>query len=213
VTDEGSIASQTVDAFLKELASDSATPGGGPVAALEGAMGSALISMVCNLTIDKEGYEEAQERVRGILVEAEQARTAFLELADRDAHAFDGVMEAFKMPKETDTEKAARSQAIQRGYEDAARPPLEIAKLAATQMEFAHEITEIGNAQAASDGACAAQALAASVWSATFNVEINAASLKDPAKAQAFKDEVSMLRANAAALLDAANATFAGRMG
>jgi formiminotetrahydrofolate cyclodeaminase len=213
VTDDGSIAGQTVDAFLKELASDSATPGGGPVAALEGAMGSALISMVCNLTIDKRGYEEAQERVRGILVEADQARAAFLELADRDAHAFDAVMEAFKMPKETDAEKAARAQAIQRGYEDAARPPLEIAKLAATQMEFAQEVTEIGNAQAASDGACAAQALAGSVWSATFNVEINAAALKDPAKAQAFRDEVSMLRANAAALLDAANATFATRLG
>jgi formiminotetrahydrofolate cyclodeaminase len=213
VTDDTGIAGQTVERFLQELASDAPTPGGGPVAALEGAMGAALISMVCNLTIDKAGYEEAQERVRGILVEAEQARASFLELADRDAHAFDGVMEAFKMPKETDAEKAARSQAIQRGYEEAARPPLEIGKLAVTQMEFAHEITEIGNAQAASDGACAAQALAASVWSATFNVEINAAALKDPAKAQAFRDEVSMIRANAAALLDAANATFASRLG
>jgi methenyltetrahydrofolate cyclohydrolase len=213
VTDDTSIAGQAVERFLQELASDSATPGGGPVAALEGAMGAALISMVCNLTIDKDGYEEAQERVRGILVEAEAARGTLLELADRDAHAFDGVMEAFKMPKETDAEKAERSQAIQRGYEEAARPPLEIAKVAATLMEFANEVTEIGNAQAASDGACAAQALAASVWSATYNVEINAAALKDQSKARALHDEVSMLRANAAALLDAANATFANRVG
>ncbi len=207
------IASQTVERFLGELASDSPTPGGGPVAALEGAMGAALISMVCNLTIDKTGYEEAQERVRGILLEAEQARASFLELADRDASAFDGVMEAFKMPKETDAEKAARSQAIQRGYEDATGPPLEIAKLAATQMEFANEVTEIGNAHAASDGASAAQALFAAVWGATYNVEINAAALKDETKAQALRDEVAMLRANAAALIDATNATFASRLG
>jgi methenyltetrahydrofolate cyclohydrolase len=213
VTDEGSIAGQTVDAFLKELASDSATPGGGPVAALEGAMGSALISMVCNLTIDKTGYEEAQERVRGILVEAEQARTAFLELADRDAHAFDGVMEAFKMPKETDAEKAVRAQAIQEGYEGAATVPLEIAKRAAELMELAREVTEIGNAAAASDGACAAQALSSCVWSATYNVEINAAALKDPAKARALRDEVSALRAHAEALLDATNVAFGARLG
>ncbi len=112
--------------------------------------------------------------------------------------AFDGVMDAFKMPKGTDAEKAARSQAIQRGYQEAAGPPLEIARLAAAQMELARETTEIGNANAASDGACAAQSLSAAVWSATYNVEINASALKDPAKAQALRDDVAALRAQAA---------------
>lgn len=207
------IGNETIGGFLDGLASASPTPGGGAVAALEGATGSALIAMVCNLTIDKAGYEEAQQRVRGILLEAEQARPRFIELADRDATAFDAVIAAFKLPKGSDAEKAARSQAIQRAYEGAAGPPLEIARLAATQMEFANEVTEIGNAHAASDGACAALALWASVWSATYNVEINAAALKDTSKAQALRDEVSMLRANGAALLDATNATFATRLG
>ena len=151
----GRIAEQTVEAFLRGLASDDPTPGGGAVAALAGATGAALISMVGNLTIGKRGYEEAEERMRWMLEEAEAARTEFLDLADRDATAFDGVMTAFKMPKETDAEKAVRSKAIQAGYESAARVPLEIAKRAAELMELARETTEIGNVQAASDGACA----------------------------------------------------------
>lgn len=207
------IGATTTGDFLDGLASDAPTPGGGAVAALEGALGVALISMVCNLTLGKSEYEEAQERVAGALGESEGARVSFLDLADRDASAFDGVMEAFKLPKETDADKAARSQAIQRGYEAAATVPLEIARLAVTMMEFAREVTEIGNANAASDGACAAQALSAAVWSATYNVEINAAALKDAAKARSLRDEVSMLRANAEALLDATNAAFGARLG
>jgi methenyltetrahydrofolate cyclohydrolase len=207
------IAAETVEGFLDALASDAPTPGGGAVAALAGATGAALISMVCNLTIGKQGYEEAEERMRGVLDEAEASRTVLLTLADRDATVFDGVMAAFKMPKGTDAEKAVRSQAIQAGYEAAATVPLEIAKRAGELMELAREATEIGNAAASSDGASAAQVLSASVWAATYNVEINAAALKDPAKAQALRDEVSALRASTAALLDATHAAFASRIG
>jgi formiminotetrahydrofolate cyclodeaminase len=209
----GRIAGTPVEVYLDALASDAPTPGGGAVAALAGATGAALISMVCNLTIGKKGYEEAEERLRGVLEEAEAARTALLDLADRDATAFDGVMAAFTMPKETDAQKAVRSQAIQEGYAAAATVPLEIAKRAAELMELAREATEIGNAAASSDGASAAQVLSASVWAATYNVEINAAALKDPAKAQTLRDEVSALRAHAEALLDATNVAFGARLG
>jgi methenyltetrahydrofolate cyclohydrolase len=209
----GRIASTPVEVYLDALASDAPTPGGGAVAALAGATGAALISMVCNLTIGRTGYEEAEERMRGVLDEAEASRTALLDLADRDAAAFGAVMAAFTMPKETDAERAVRSQAIQEGYSAAAEVPLDIARRAAELMELAREVTEIGNANAASDGACAAQALSAAVWSATYNVEINAAALKDPAKAQALRDEVSALRAHAEALLDATNVAFGARLG
>jgi formiminotetrahydrofolate cyclodeaminase len=208
-----SIAREAVDEFLQTLASDAPTPGGGAVAAVAGATGAALISMVCNLTIGRKGYEEAEDRMRAILGDADAARSAFLELADRDATAFDGVMAAFKMPKETDAEKAVRSQAIQQGYESAAEVPLEIARRAAELMELARETTEMGNANAASDGACAAQALSSAVWCATYNVDINAAALKDQSEATALRDEVSALRANAQALLDATNAAFGSRLG
>jgi len=209
----GRIAGTPVEVYLDALASDAPTPGGGAVAALAGATGAALISMVCNLTIGRTGYEEAEERMRGVLDEAEASRKALLDLADQDAAAFGAVMAAFTMPKETDAEKAVRSQAIQAGYEAATTVPLEIAKRAAELMELAREATEIGNANATSDGACAAQALSASVWSATYNIEINAAALKDAAKAQALRDEVSALRAHAEALLDATNAVFGSRLG
>ena len=101
----GRIAATPVDVFLDALASDAPTPGGGAVAALAGASGAALISMVCNLTIGRTGYEEAEERMRGVLDEAEASRTVLLDLADRDAAAFGSVMAAFKMPKETDAER------------------------------------------------------------------------------------------------------------
>jgi formiminotetrahydrofolate cyclodeaminase len=209
----GRIAGTPVEVYLDALASDAPTPGGGAVAALAGATGAALISMVCNLTIGRTGYEEAEERMRGVLDEAEASRTALLDLADRDAAAFGAVMAAFRMPKETDAERAVRSRAIQEGYSAAAEVPLDIARRAAELMELAREVTEIGNANAASDGACAAQALSAAVWSATYNVEINAAALKDPAKAQTLRDEVSALRAHAEALLDATNVAFGARLG
>jgi formiminotetrahydrofolate cyclodeaminase len=182
------------------------------VAGLAGAAGAALIEMVCNLTIGKQGYEEVETRMRDILAEATAARAEFLELADRDATAFEQVMAAFKMPKETDAHKAERSQAIQRGYEAAAEVPLACAKRAAGLMELAAEVTANGNANAASDGSSAARCLAAAVWCASYNVEINAAALKDQAKAQALRDEVSALRASAAALLDAADVAFAERI-
>ena len=206
------IGERTIDGFLTDLGSDAPTPGGGAVAALSGATGAALIEMVCNLTIGKTGYEEVQERMAAVREEAGAARTAFLELADRDATAFDGVMAAFKMPKDTDAQKAERSREIQRGYESAAEVPLDCAKAAATLMELAVEVTGNGNANAASDGSSAAQCLSAAVWCATYNVEINAAALKDQPKAQALRDEVSALRANAQALLDTANVAFADRI-
>ena len=80
--------------------------------------------MVGRLTVGKEGFEEVDGRMRELVERADAARAAFLDLADRDAHAFDGVMVAFKMPKGTDEEKVARSAAIQAGYEAAASVPL-----------------------------------------------------------------------------------------
>ena len=206
------IRAQTVKRFLEALASDSPTPGGGAVAAVAGATGAALIAMVCRLTIDKKGYEEVWERCRAIRPEADEVRGAFLELADRDASAFDEVMAAFKLPKATYEEKAARSAAIQRGYETAAAVPLEIAQRAVALMRLAREATEIGNVNAASDGASAAQMLFAATRCAILNVEINAAALKDQTKVAALGGEVDVLRERAAELLAAADHAFAARV-
>ncbi len=206
------IGEQTIDRFLATLASDSPTPGGGAVAALAGAAGAALIEMVCNLTIDKKGYEDASGRMRELRGQAERARSELVTLADRDATAFDGVMEAFRMPKDTEEQRTVRTAAIQRGYLAAAQVPLEIARASASLMPLALETVEAGNVNAASDGVSAAQMLFAGTECAIYNVQINAAALKDEAAASALLDEVAALRGKAEELLAAANVAFAARL-
>jgi formiminotetrahydrofolate cyclodeaminase len=206
------IGEQTIDRFLTTLASDSPTPGGGAVAALAGATGAAIIEMVCNLTIDKKNYEDAWDRMRELRGQAERARSELVVLADRDATAFDGVMEAFRMPKDTEEQRAVRAAAIQDGYLASAQIPLEIARASASLMPLALETVERGNVNAASDGASAAQMLFAGTECAIYNVQINAAALKDEAAAAALRDEVAALEGTAEELLAAANAAFAARL-
>jgi glutamate formiminotransferase/formiminotetrahydrofolate cyclodeaminase len=206
-------ADMTIAGFLDALASDSPTPGGGAVGAIAGAAGAGLVAMVCRLTIDRRKHEEAWERCREILSRVEKARDAFLALADRDAAAFDDVMAAFGMPKETDEDKVSRSAAIQRAYTTAAEVPLKVARQAVSLMELARDVTEIGNVNAASDGASGAQMLFAAVSCAIYNVEINAAGLKDQLKVAALGEEVDALRVRAAEQLAAANRAFAERLG
>ena len=105
------LAAMTVDDYLATLASKSPTPGGGAVGAVSAATAAGLISMVARLTVGKPGFEDLEDRMQAMIESGDAARAEFLELADRDAHAFDSVMVAFKMPKDTDEEKAARSAA------------------------------------------------------------------------------------------------------
>ena len=196
MTDER-VANMTVEGFLDTLGSDAPTPGGGAAGAISGATGAALIAMVGRLTIGKPGFEEIDQRMRTLVDRADAARVAFLELADRDAHAFDGVMLAFKMRKGTDDETAARSAAIQAGYEQAASVPLEIAEAAVDLMILAEDATAVGNPRAASDGVSGAAHLYCAALCAIANVEINAASLKDQGRRSALLDTVASLRGRA----------------
>ena len=194
---ESGTAARTVGGFLEALASDTPTPGGGAAAGVVAAVGASLIAMVGRLTAGKEAFVGVDARMRELIAEADEARPAFLELADRDATAFDGVMAAFKMPKETDEQKAERSAAIQAGYEEAAKVPLECLRKAVELMTLALEATADGNRHAASDGVSAAAALHCAALCAAANVEINAASLKDEGRRVAMLDEVASLRARA----------------
>lgn len=202
----------TVDAFLVALGSDAPTPGGGAAGAIAGATGAALIAMAGRLTVGKEGFEDLDERMRGLVERADAARSAFLDLADRDAHAFDGVMTAFKMPKETDDEKAARSAAIQAGYEAAASVPLEIARTAVDLMALAEDATAMGNPHVASDGVSGSAQLYCATLCAIANVEINAAALKDEGRRSALLDEVATLRGRADQSIREAQTAFQLRL-
>jgi formiminotetrahydrofolate cyclodeaminase len=202
----------TVDVFLGVLGSDAPTPGGGAAGAIAAATGAALIAMVGRLTVGKKGSEDVDERMRALVERADAARAEFLDLADRDAHAFDGVMLAFKMPKETDEEKTARSAAIQAGYEQAASVPLEIARAAVDMMELAEDATAMGNPQAASDGVSGAAQLYCATLCAIANVEINAASLKDERHRSVLLDEVATLRGRADQSIREAQTAFQLRL-
>jgi methenyltetrahydrofolate cyclohydrolase len=211
VTEER-LGSLTIDGFLEVLASDAPTPGGGAVAAIAGATGAALIEMVGRLTVDKEGYEAVRDRMRAAIETASAARGDLTDLADRDAHAFDAVMDAFKMPKDTDEQKAARSASIQAGYVGAATVPQDVARRCVDLMALAVEVTDAGNPQAASDGLSAAASLYTGALCAIANVAINATSIKDAAVREPMLDELATLRERAAGALEACRVAFERRL-
>ncbi|TAK66780.1 MAG: methenyltetrahydrofolate cyclohydrolase [Bacteroidetes bacterium] len=170
---------QTLNSFLDELASSSPAPGGGSVAALSGALGAALTAMVCNLTIGKKKYAEVEGEMRDILEKAEDLRSHFTVLIDKDTEAFNKVMEAYSLPKETEQQKALRSVAIQGTMKEAALVPLEVMKHVIDALALASIVAEKGNASSASDAGVSAIMLHAACESAALNVSINLASISD----------------------------------
>jgi glutamate formiminotransferase/formiminotetrahydrofolate cyclodeaminase len=179
VEETGPLVSMKINKFLSELASNSPAPGGGSVAALAGSLGAALSSMVCNLTIGKEKYAGVQDEIKQVLGKSEQIRKQLVKLIDKDTEAFNDVIKAFKMPKETDEQKKKRSLAIQKGYETAASVPLETAKTCAEILTLAKVIAKKGNQNSITDSAVSALMAKAGVNSAILNVRINLSSIKD----------------------------------
>jgi formiminotetrahydrofolate cyclodeaminase len=170
---------KTVEDFLEELASDSPAPGGGSVAALCGALGAALVAMVCRLTVGKPKYAEVSDELRETMDQAESLRRQFIRLVDRDSEAFQAVMSAFRMPKESDEQKAARSKAIQEATRGAAEIPLEVHQRTVDLMQLASQAAEKGNVNSISDAGVAAEMARAAAGSAAMNVQINLGGLKD----------------------------------
>ena len=179
VEETGPLVSSSVKGFLSELASKSPAPGGGSVAALTGALGSALSSMVCNLTIGKDKYKNFQDEIKTTLEKSEKLRKRLTKLIDKDTEAFNDVITAFKMPKETENEKTKRNLAIQRGYKIAAKIPLETAKVGEKILDVAIIVAKKGNKNSITDAAVSAIMGKACVISAILNVKINLSSIKD----------------------------------
>jgi formiminotetrahydrofolate cyclodeaminase len=165
--------------FLDELASNAPAPGGGSVAALSGALGAALISMVCNLTVGKKGYEDVQDDIDDLLTQSEALRKELADLLEADVAAYTGYSVAAKMARSTDEEKAERAQAMQAALKDATDVPLRIAEAAVKVMDLCMPAAEKGNKWAVSDAGVAVLMAEASLRSAALNVLINLGSLKD----------------------------------
>ncbi len=168
-----------VAAFLDELASDAPAPGGGSVAALSGALGAALVSMVGNLTLGKKGYDEVQDDIKDLLVKSEALREKLTGLLEEDVKAYTGYSKAAKMPRSTDEEKAERQKVMQAALKVATDVPLTIAEAAVEVMDLCMPAAEKGNKWAVSDAGVAVLMGEAALRSAALNVLINLGTLKD----------------------------------
>ncbi len=190
----------SVEDFNRELGSNSPAPGGGSVAALSGALGAELIAMVCSLSIGKKGYEAYQAELEAALPKAEALAKSLLRRVDLDTEAFNDVMAAFRMPKETEEAKNTRLEAIQRGYKQAIQSPLGIARECLEALKIAENLLGKSNKNALSDLGVAALQTHAGLEGAIMNVKINIPSIKDEKFVKETTSEVSMLVAKGADL-------------
>lgn len=187
----------TVKDFLAKIAGNDPVPGGGSVAALNGAIASALTAMVANLTLGKKGYEAHQELMNHISVMANRQIQQFVSDVDRDSDAYNGVFNCFKMPKATDEEKAARSAAIQEATKDAATVPMQVARAAIKWMDIIADVARLGNRNAVTDACVAMMSARSAVLGALMNVRINLGSIKDADFVGSMKTEADELERQA----------------
>ncbi|MBN2260389.1 MAG: cyclodeaminase/cyclohydrolase family protein [Clostridiales bacterium] len=179
--------------FINQTASKEPVPGGGSIAALSGLLGAALAEMVANLTIGKKNYLEVEDEIKEIQSKFETLRFEFLDMIDEDAESFDLVMQAFKMPKETDEDKLVRTQKIQEGLKIAALSPLNIARKSFEMIDICEVVVKKGNKNAVTDGMVAAMMARTSVLSAILNVRINLSSIKDEGFVEEITEEIDRM--------------------
>lgn len=187
----------TCGTFLEELASKAPTPGGGAASALCGATAAALTAMLGNLTAGKAGSEANDKMALEIIIDADKLRLELAQLADDDAAVFNKFMEAYKMPKATDTEKAMRTAAIGQAAIAAAEVPMQIADKSLEVLKLARKLIVFGNPNAISDGTVSALMARAALRSALYNVKINLGLIKDAAYVEQAAAKMQMLEAKA----------------
>jgi formiminotetrahydrofolate cyclodeaminase len=187
------IKDSSVQTFLDQLASRESTPGGGSAAAIMGAMGAALVSMVCNLTIGKKNYAAVEGDLKEVLRESEELRQRLTGMVSDDVRAFNQVMSAYGMPRDTEEQKSARGAAIQAALKDATVVPLDCAKACAEVIDLSRTAAEKGNVNVISDAGVAVMAAYGALKSAALNVYINVGNIKDRDFAEATRSELESL--------------------
>ncbi len=199
--------------FLDQLASATPTPGGGSAAAHAAAAGAALVAMVARLTIGKKKYVDVQSRMEDLIIQAEQLRAELSAAVIKDSQAFDKVMAAFKLPKNTEGEQQTRVQAIQDATIEAARLPLSAAKSAIQVMKYALEAASLGNTNAISDAASGFFLAKAGLQGSSLNVRINTISIHDQQLVKSLLSEVKELSDQALKLETQINKVLVDRGG
>jgi glutamate formiminotransferase/formiminotetrahydrofolate cyclodeaminase len=172
--------------FITNLGKKTSTPGGGAVSALCGAQGAALVKMVCEFTIGKEKYKQWEKDMIKVAKEADKLKNEFLKLAHQDEVVFNNLMEAYKLPKEKESEKKYREKEIQKLLKEATLVPLEVIKKCKQVVELAYECANKGNVYLVSDAGIAAVQGEAGAQSGIYNVKINTPNIKD----KKFKEKI-----------------------
>ena len=192
------ISQLSVETFLDALASERATPGGGSVAALMGAMAAALVSMVGNLTLGKAKYRDVEADVKGVLTKAEGLRHELTGLIEDDVRAFQAVMQAYALARQTDEEREVRSRAIQAALKDATLVPLRCCRACRELIDLSAVVAAKGNRNVVSDAGVAVLAAYAGLRSAALNVFTNTGMIKDQSFVEETVGELNGLLAQAA---------------
>lgn len=190
----------TVNDFLEQLASAAPAPGGGSASALAGALAAALVNMVANLTQGKEKFAADEEYMSQLIQAAAVVRRQLAELMEEDTLAFQQVMAAFKLPRETAAEKEHRQARIQGTMIHAAQVPLKTAETALRVLELSQIAAEKGNPSAVSDAGVAALLGQAAVEGAALNVKINLGSIKDQAAKSDLAEHIDQIAQTARCL-------------
>jgi formiminotetrahydrofolate cyclodeaminase len=207
------ITQTSVEKFLDDLASAAPTPGGGSAAAIMGAMGAALISMVCNVTLGKKGQEAAAVEMHAVRAESEKLRAQLTAMVADDVAAFDGLMAAYRLPKGSDDEKTRRTEAIQISLRGATETPLACARACAEVITLAKRAGEQGYAGVISDAGVGVLAANTALRSAALNVYINAPSLKDRVFADQAVAEMDRMLETGATMAETVFSLVRGRLG
>jgi len=198
--------------FTDELSTDSPAPGGGSVAALCGALSSALSAMVGNLTFSKKQYKNVWPEVEQIAVESQTLKDGFLRAVDDDTDAFNKVMDCFKMPKGTPEEKAARDVAVQEATKNATLVPFSVLEKSVQAAKLAKRIAEIGNQNSLSDAGVAGLTARTAAIGAYYNVLINLQSITDKEFVKKTFDDAEKLKDQAVAITDEIQSSVGGNL-
>jgi glutamate formiminotransferase/formiminotetrahydrofolate cyclodeaminase len=194
---DGPLVNRTTFDFVDEVSRDTPAPGGGSVAALAGALGGALASMVANLSVGKGEYDDRYDALCSLAERAQAAKDALIRAVDADTQAFDAVLAGMRMPQDSEEERAARKQAIQDGYRTATAVPLATAQRCLEAMTLCREMAAMASPQMISDVGTGALLGHAGLKAAVYNVRINLPHIEDEALRGEFDEKISALLAEA----------------
>lgn len=176
---DATLATKSLDAYLEALASNQPTPGGGAAAAITAAQGTALLCMVCRLTLNKRRFAAHKQEISSLLEVLETQRQLLLHLAQEDIDVFQEVIRAYQLRHSTEEQLIIRTATIQLALKAAAEVPLELFKICNALLPIAEQLQTLGNPAVISDVTVAKHLLNAGLWSAKVNVEVNLAGIVD----------------------------------